>query len=69
MDSDRFKKVQAEQATNAVTALQKRYGVTQEQLREQIKPLFMFMLDHGISTLAIDRDGNKCLVSIDGQQI
>lgn len=50
-------------------SLQVRFGVSIEQMREQIKPLFMFMLDHGMTTITIDRDDKKCLLTVDGKQL
>lgn len=50
-------------------SLQERFGVTFDQIREQIKPLFLFMVDHGMTTITIDREDTKCLLSVDGKQI
>lgn len=55
--------------TEIEKSLQERFGITAEQMRVQIKPLFMFMLDHGMTSIAIDRTGTQCLVSVDGKQI
>jgi hypothetical protein len=49
--------------------LQERFGITAEEMRNQIKPLFMFMLDHGMTSITIDRTGTQCLLSVDGKQI
>jgi hypothetical protein len=50
-------------------SLLERFGVTTEQMREQIKPLFLFMQDRGMTSLNIERDGNQCLLLIDGKQL
>lgn len=50
-------------------SLQDRFGITTEDMRNQIKPLFMFMFDHGMTSITIDRTGTQCLISVDGDQI
>lgn len=50
-------------------SLHERFGITTEEMRANIKPLFMFMLDHGMSSITIDRTGTQCLVTVDGKQI
>lgn len=55
--------------TEIETSLQARFGISHDEMRANIKPLFMFMLDHGMTSITIDRTGNQCLVSVDGNQI
>lgn len=50
-------------------SLQERFGITAEEMRNQIKPLFMFMLDNGMTSITIDRTGTQCLLSVDGKHI
>ena len=49
--------------------LRDRFKLTSKELRMNIKPLFMLMFDHDISSISIDRNGTKCVVTIDGVQV
>lgn len=49
--------------------LVRKYGVSSDQLRAAIKPLFLFMYDHEIPDVTIKRDGAKCVITINGQNI
>jgi hypothetical protein len=46
-----------------------RFGISERQLRDAIRPLFLLMHDHGVTNLAIARDGTKAVISVDGQII
>ncbi len=45
-----------------------RFGVTVEDLRAQIKPVFLWMYDHNMTTLLIERDGKMANVTV-GEKI
>lgn len=51
------------------SALLERFGVTSEEARAQIKPLFMWMYDHGITDLRIERNVTQAQVTIDGKAL
>ncbi|WP_321820723.1 MULTISPECIES: hypothetical protein [unclassified Burkholderia] len=54
-------------ARESACRLAERFGVTQAELHAAIKPLFLLMHEHGIESLAINRDGTKALVTVDGK--
>lgn len=54
---------------SAASALLNRFGVTNEETRAEIKPLVLWMHDHGITDLQIQRDGTKALITINGAAI
>jgi hypothetical protein len=45
-----------------------RYGVSQRELHNAIKPLAMLMYQHGMVNVSITRDGSRALVTVDGKQ-
>lgn len=49
--------------------LDARYGLTPEQLREAIKPVFLLMAQYGIGNVSIDKAGTNAVVTIDGKQV
>ncbi|HKR42544.1 MAG TPA: hypothetical protein VJU59_23215 [Paraburkholderia sp.] len=46
-----------------------RFGIKAVQLHAAIKPLFMLMHDHDIGNVSITRDGNRALVTVDGESL
>ena len=44
-----------------------RFGVTEEHLKDQIRPVMKMMLEHGITSLQIDRSGKQAVVTMNGQ--
>jgi hypothetical protein len=46
-------------------AIDERFGVTQQALREAAKPLFMLMFQAGIRAFYIERDGTRASVSFE----
>ncbi|ARL04256.1 hypothetical protein [Burkholderia pseudomallei] len=50
-------------------ALLTRYGVSQKDLREAIRPLFFLMHDRGIGNIALARDGTKLMITVDGKAV
>ena len=48
--------------------LVRRFGVSSKQLRAEIKPLILFMYEHGIPDLTIKRDGAKVEITIIGKK-
>jgi hypothetical protein len=40
------------------------FGVTPEELRAKIKPVFMFMYEHKIDSITIERNGTKANISV-----
>lgn len=58
-----------QQMESAASSLLNRYGVTSEETSTTIKPLVLWMYDHGIPDLRIHRDGAKALITINGVAI
>lgn len=58
-----------QQMESAASALLNRFGVTSEETRAAIKPLLLWMYDHGIPDLKIQRDGAKAMITINGTAI
>ncbi|MCA8198495.1 hypothetical protein [Burkholderia vietnamiensis] len=50
-------------------ALLTRYGVSQKDLREAIRPLFFLMHDRGIGNIALTRDGTRLMITVDGKAV
>lgn len=46
-----------------------RFGITSAEVRAQIKPLFLWMYDHGITSINITRNDKFANVTIDGSQV
>ena len=61
------KPVPAETAV-AERKLMERFGIDERLLRDAIRPLFMLMHDHGVSNVAIERDGAKAVITVDGKR-
>lgn len=46
--------------------LEIKHNTTQAELHAMIRPIFLWMHDHGISSVVIEREDAKALVTIDG---
>lgn len=49
--------------------LQERFNLSADKLKAAVKPLFFAMLDHNITTVNVERTGNKVMLTVDGKQI
>lgn len=49
--------------------LVERFGFSERQLRDAVRPLFLLMHDHGVKSLAIAVDGSKAVISVDGKAL
>jgi hypothetical protein len=58
----------AVEQTDTERRLMQRYGVSQRELHNAIKPLAMLMYQHGMVNVSITRDGSRALVTVDGKQ-
>jgi hypothetical protein len=46
-----------------------RFGISSADVRAQVKPIFLWMYDHGISSLEIVRNDKQAHITIDGKQV
>lgn len=46
-----------------------RFGATADEVRAEIKPMVLWMCDHGITDLRIQRDGAKAMLTINGRLV
>ncbi|MFP3637635.1 hypothetical protein [Paraburkholderia sp. SIMBA_054] len=51
--------------TESERRLAQRFGISKHELHDAIRPLFLLMHEHGITNIAIDRDGTKARIVVD----